>query len=209
MLQAPKTLIINPAIIESAAKAAQVLGTLLIIRPEDYSDTLLPYARSLAPSLTCENAMGYKSLILNSRVVELAFDTGIEDTIQKIREIKSDIILMVRIPLDSDAASRALNLSALEVDTLHFYGDEHGNEMNSEHPRFLKEMIREIHLKLVNGHGRAHGQSHHLRCRRCHCGSPPAHRFGVQVVLPLPKRSVMPCKNRRHHQSPMGQSEND
>jgi hypothetical protein len=151
MLQVPKSLIINPAIIESAAKAAQVLGTLLIIRPEDYSDTLLPYARSLAPSLTCENAMSYKSLILNSRVVELAFDTGIEDTIQKIREIKSDIILMVRIPLDSDAASRALNLSALEVDTLHFYGDEHGNEMNSEHPRFLKEMIREIHLKLVNG----------------------------------------------------------
>jgi len=151
MLQVPESLIINQAIIESAAKAAQVLGTLLIIRPEDYSDTLLPYARSLAPSLTCENAMDHRSLILNSRVVELAFDMGIEDTIQKIREIKSDIILMVRIPLDSDAASRALNLSALEVDTLHFYADEHGNELNTEHPRFLKEMIREIHLKLVNG----------------------------------------------------------
>ena len=151
MLQVPKSLIINQAIIESAAKAAQVLGTLLIIRPEDYSDTLLPYARSLVPSLTSENAMDYKSLILNSRVVELAFGTGIEDTIQKIREIKSDITLMVRIPLDSDAASRALNLSALEVDTLHFYADEHGNELNTEHPRFLKEMIREIHLKLVNG----------------------------------------------------------
>jgi hypothetical protein len=151
MLQVPENLIINPAIIESAAKAAQVLGTLLIIRPEDYSDTLLPYVRSLVPSLTCENAMDYKSLILNSRVVELAFDTGIEDTIQKIRELKSDIILMVRIPLDSDAASRALNLSGLEVDTLHFYADEHGNEINTEHPRFLKDMIREVHLKLVNG----------------------------------------------------------
>ena len=151
MLQVPESLIINKAIIESAAKAAQVLGTLLIIRPEDYSDTLLPYARSLVPSLTSENAMDDKSLILNSRVVELAFDTGIEDTIQKIRELKSDIILMIRIPLDSDAASRALNLSALEVDTLHFYADEHGNELNTEHPRFLKEMIREIHLKLVNG----------------------------------------------------------
>jgi hypothetical protein len=151
MLQVPKSLIINPAIIESAAKASQVLGTLLIIRPEDYSDTLLPYALSLVPSLTSENAMDYKSLILNSRVVELAFETSIEDTIQKIRQIKSDIILMVRIPLDSDAASRALNLSALEVDTLHFYADEHGNEMNTEQPRFLKEMIREVHLKLVNG----------------------------------------------------------
>ena len=151
MLQVPESLIINQAIIESAAKAAQVLGTLLIIRPEDYSDTLLPYARSLVPSLTSENAMDDKSLILNSRVVELAFDTGIEDTIQKIRELKSDIILMIRIPLDSDAASRALNLSALEVDTLHFYADDYGNELNTEHPRFLKEMIREIHLKLVNG----------------------------------------------------------
>jgi ferredoxin len=151
MLQVPESLIINQAIIESAAKAAQVLGTLLIIRPEDYSDTLLPYARSLIPSLTSKNAMDYKSLILNSRVVELAFGTGIEDTIQKIREIKSDIILMVRIPLDSNAASRALNLSALEVDTLHFYADEHGNELNTEQPRFLKDMIREVHLKLVDG----------------------------------------------------------
>jgi ferredoxin len=151
MLQVPESLIINQAIIESAAKAAQVLGTLLIIRPEDYSDTLLPYARNLIPSLTSENAMDYKSLIHNSRVVELVFGTGIEDTIQKIREIKPDIVLMVRIPLDSNAASRALNLSALEVDTLHFYADEHGNEIDTEHPRFLKEMIREVHLNLVNG----------------------------------------------------------
>lgn len=151
MLQVPESLIINQAIIESAAKAAQVLGTLLVIRPEDYSDTLLPYSRSLIPSLTSENAMDYKSLILNSRVVELTFGTGIEDTIQNIREIKSDIILMVRIPLDSNAASRALNLSALEVDTLHFYADEHGNQLNTEQPQFLKEMIREVHLKLVNG----------------------------------------------------------
>jgi hypothetical protein len=94
--------------------------------------------------------MNHEALIQQSRVVELAFDNAIEDTIHHIRKIKSDIILMVRIPLDADAASRALELSALEVDTLHFYSDEHGNELNAEHPRFLKEMIREVHLALVN-----------------------------------------------------------
>jgi hypothetical protein len=93
----------------------------------------------------------HRSLILNSRAVELGFGTDIEDTIHNIRKIKSDIVLMVRIPLDADAASRALTLSALEVDTLHFYADQHGNELNAEHPRFLKEMIREIHLTLVDG----------------------------------------------------------
>jgi len=95
--------------------------------------------------------MDHQSLILNSRAVELAFGTDIEATIHNIRKIKSDIVLMVRIPLDADAASRALKLSALEVDTLHFYADEYGNELNAEHPRFLKEMIREVHLALVNG----------------------------------------------------------
>ena len=151
MFQIPESLIVNQPIVESAARAAQVLNTFLIIRPEDYSDTLLPYARSLIPSLTCDNAMDHQSLILKSRSVELAFGTNIEDTIQKVREIKSDIVLMVRIPLDADAASRALKLSVLGVDTLHFFADEHGNELNTEHPRFLKEMIREVHLKLVNG----------------------------------------------------------
>ena len=151
MLQMPNSLIINPPIIESAAKAAQALGTLLIIRPEDYSDTLLSYARSLIPSLTCDNAMDHQSLILSSRAVELAFGKDIQDTIQNIRNIRSDIVLMIRIPMDADAASRALQLSTLEVDTLHFYADEYGNELNAEHPRFLKEMIREVHLKLVNG----------------------------------------------------------
>jgi len=151
MFQLPENLMINQQVVESAAKAAQGLGTLMIIRPEDYSDTLLLYARSLIPSLTCDNAMDHQSLILKSRGVELAFGTDIEDTIHNIRKIKSDIVLMVRIPLDADAASRALKLSALEVDTLHFYADEHGNELNTEYPRFLKEMIREVHIELVNG----------------------------------------------------------
>jgi len=151
MFQMPKSLIINQPIVESAAKAARVLDTFLIIQPEDYSDSLLPYARNLIPSFTCANAMDHDALIQQSRVVELAFGTDIEGTIQNIRKIKSDIVLMIRIPMDANAASRALKLSALEVDTLHFYADEYGNELNAEHPRFLNEMIREVHLKLVNG----------------------------------------------------------
>ena len=154
MFQLPDTLIVNQPIIESAARAAQVLGTLLIIRPEDYSERLLPYQRNLIPRLTGDNALSDRALILGSRAVELGYNTDIEDTIHKIRRIKPDGVLMVRAPLDADAAARALRLSALEVDTLHFYADEYGNELNSRRPRFLKEMIRQIHLKLVNGSAR-------------------------------------------------------
>ncbi|MEJ2657635.1 MAG: glutamate synthase-related protein [Desulfobacterales bacterium] len=150
MFRLPDNLIINLPIVESAARAAQMVGTLLIIRPEDYSDTLLPYARNLILSLTNDNFADHKAFIRQSRAIELEFCTHIEDTIRNIRKIKPDIVLIIRIPLNADAASRALKLSTLDVDTLHFYADEHGGELDTEHPRFLKEMIREVHLKLVN-----------------------------------------------------------
>jgi ferredoxin len=151
MFQMPESLIVNQPVIESAARAAQVLGTLMILRREDYSERLLPYTRHLIPRLTRGNALQDRQLILNSRAVELAYDADIEAAVHEIRGINPDVVLMVRVPLDAAAASRALQLSALEVDTLHFCGDEYGNELNTPQPRFVKEMIREIHLKLVKG----------------------------------------------------------
>jgi glutamate synthase domain-containing protein 2 len=35
------------------------------------------------------------------------------------------------------------------VDTLHFYADGNGNELDTSQPQFLKEMIRQVHLALV------------------------------------------------------------
>ena len=151
MLRLPDDLIINSSIVESAARAAGELGTMLLIRPEDYSDSLLPYARNLVPCLSSDNLADHEALIEQSRAIELAFSSDIEKNLGDIRKIKTDMIIIVRIPLNADAASRALELSVLDVDTLHFYADEHGNELDSEHPRFLKDVIREVHLKLVNG----------------------------------------------------------
>jgi hypothetical protein len=149
MFQLPATLILNEQILLSAAKAARILGTLMLIRPQDHK-VLSPYADNLIPCLSCANYMDYKELILKSRVVELADAPDIEKTITEIRAIKPDSFIIIGIPLDATAASRALELSYAHVDTLHFYADEHGKELNTEHPIFLKEMIREIHLKLVD-----------------------------------------------------------
>ncbi|MGA8180664.1 MAG: glutamate synthase-related protein, partial [Desulfobacterales bacterium] len=154
MLRLPDDLIINSSIVESAARAAQMTGTFLMIRPSDYSDALSPYARNLVPCLSGDNLADHVGLIRQCRAIELAYGKAIEDNLRMVRDVKSDIALIVRIPLNADAPSRALKLSALDIDTLHFYADEHGNELDTEHPRFLKDMIREVHLKLVNGSAR-------------------------------------------------------
>jgi hypothetical protein len=82
-------------------------------------------------------------------MVELGYESGIDETMAALRAMKPDVILSVGVPLDEKAAGRAVDLTLADADTIHFYADNHGNEQTAHNPRFLKEMIREIHLALV------------------------------------------------------------
>ena len=149
LFRLPEDLVKNESVIISAAKAAQVLKTMMFIIPQDYSADLTPYAENLIPCLTKHNFNEYLDLVKKSRAVELTYETGIEEVFPRLRAINPDLIIIVKIPLNSMAESRALELAGTGVDTLYFYADENGNELDSENPGFLKEMIREVHLKLV------------------------------------------------------------
>jgi len=151
LFQLPADLIISEQIRISAAKAARVLGSLMIVRPEDYTAALFPFAENLVPSVTADNFRYHQDLILKSRAVEVAYAFDLEKTFTRIRGLKPEIILMVRIPMDGRAATRALKLSNTGADTFHFFADAYGRELYAEKPRFLKEMIRLVHLELVDG----------------------------------------------------------
>lgn len=150
MFRLPTNLILNEKVLVSAAKAAQVLGTLMLIRPKDYTNALLPYAENLIPCLTRSNYEDHIDLIRKSRAVELEYSSDIDEAFVKIRALKPEIIIMAGIPLDARSADRAVQLVHTGVDTLHYSADEHGRELNTKDPRFIKEMIREVHLKLVD-----------------------------------------------------------
>ncbi len=149
LFQLSTDLMINEHLLLPAARAAHALGTLLLLRPRDFTTPLAPYAGSLVPCLTGEDFHQHAQLVHNSRVVELADAPGVEKHYDPLRALQPNIIVMVGLPLDERSISRAAELAPTGVDALHFYADTHGNERNAAHPRFLKEMIREVHLKLV------------------------------------------------------------
>jgi imidazole glycerol phosphate synthase subunit HisF len=82
-------------------------------------------------------------------MIELADSSEIEAAIDKIRIEKPAVFISVAVHLNAEAAPRVVQLAAMDVDTLHFYADDNGNELDTSQPRFLKEMIRQIHLALV------------------------------------------------------------
>ncbi len=145
----PESLIQNESILLSAATAAQLLGTMMLMPVARYSKVMAPYISSLIPCFNRENYQQHDDLTAACRAMAFHFESGIEDFFPDIRVKKPGVVIMVEMPLDSQAAGRALNLAKAGVDAIYFYADDHGRELNAENPRYLKDMIREVHLMLV------------------------------------------------------------
>lgn len=150
LLQAPDDLVKTETVLLAMGKAAAVLGTLMLIQPEDYTASLDPVAANLIPCITLDNWEAHADRIKPSRAVEIAYCDGVETCFDALRALNPDIAILVGAPLDDRAASRALTLTQANVDSIHFYADRHGNERNTPKPRFVKDMIRDIHLNLVD-----------------------------------------------------------
>lgn len=149
IFQEPEFGILSETVRLAMAEAAGEIGSLMFIKAENYSPRIAKYADSLIPRLTAANYQNNADLIQKSRMVEMADEPGIEKTFASLRRIKPGLFITVGLPLDTQAANRALEMAKASVDTIHFYGSEKGREVGTAQPRYLKDMIREIHLKLV------------------------------------------------------------
>ena len=147
--QEPKFGVLSETVLLAMAEAAHELGTLIFISPEKYSHAFTEYADSIVSCLTKANYQKYADLIQKSRMAELAYEPGIEKEFAKLRKIKPGLFISVGMPLDKQAAELAVLLTKRDVDTIHLYASDNGRELNADHPRYLKDMIREVHLKLV------------------------------------------------------------
>jgi ferredoxin len=145
----PQFGVLSENVLLSMAEAAHEIGTLLFIQPESYTPAFEKYALNLVPCLTRAKLPKYADLASRSRMIELSYEPGIGPELMKLKEAKPGLFISIGLPLDGGAAAAALELSKTLVDTIHFYGTDDGREVGAKNPRYLKDMIREVHLKLV------------------------------------------------------------
>jgi len=136
-------------VLTAAAEAAHRLGTMMFIRPGDCTQEILSRASSIVPCLVQENLQQYDALVGGSRMIELAHASGMDDTLAALRSRHPGLAVSVGMPLDFRSVDRAVHLARSEADTLHFYADDRGREQGTQNPRFLSDMIRDIHGRLV------------------------------------------------------------
>lgn len=89
-----------------------------------------------------------------TRMVEIPDSSNIKEEIKKLKDIHPKIIVSVRVNLDADGVKRTIELAEEDVEVLHIVADLNGNEIGVDNPRFIKDMIREIHTSLIKSGNR-------------------------------------------------------
>jgi ferredoxin len=89
-----------------------------------------------------------------TKLVEIPDSKEIGAQIDSIKKIHPSIIVAVRVPLDENATKRVNELSKIKVEVVHLIADVNGNEIGAKNPRFIKDIVREIHDNLIKNETR-------------------------------------------------------
>lgn len=149
VLQPAKDLVVNASVLTAMAQATRSLGTLMLVTSEQWVSELAPFADRLVPCLDSRRLDAFDERFADCPAVELTGLDGISGAAADLRRRRPDLTVFAGLPLDADTADAAVTLARAGIDTVHCYADDHGNQVGTDRPAFLKEMIRQVHLKLV------------------------------------------------------------
>jgi ferredoxin len=91
-----------------------------------------------------------KEVLRKTRLVEITDDGKVIERIKKLKSIHPDIVVAVRIELNSQGPGRAIELAGFEeIEVIHIVANLNGNEIGVKNPRFIKDMTLEIHTALI------------------------------------------------------------
>jgi ferredoxin len=141
-----------PHLLPIFAATARRTGTLFILDWEHYEllgaekEQYLPH---LVFHLSNDKPLPPPDILSKTRLVEIE-DGNVEKRIGELKAINPALVVMVRVPLDGDGEQRAIELARQpHVEAIHVVADVNGNQINETKPKFVKDMMRNIHTTLV------------------------------------------------------------
>ncbi len=128
-------------------------GSMAII---DWKDSDLPGVEkeknlsNIVFYLSKDTPLPPEGIIRKSRLVEIADGDNVERRIKELKSINPELVVAVRVALDTHGEPRAVELARQPfIEVIHVVADINGNQIGVEKPRFIKDMVRDIHTSLV------------------------------------------------------------
>jgi len=140
---------LSPSVMLSIAEAARRTGTMAYITKDLYGEYVEAYQPQLIPLLSAQEADTSTRMIRGAAMVELWYSEDAWDCAIRLKAAYPQTVISFRVPLDGNAKTVAATLSKAGAEVIHLCADYKGNELGKVPPRFVKDVVREIHLHLV------------------------------------------------------------
>ncbi|MEJ2739154.1 MAG: glutamate synthase-related protein [Dehalococcoidia bacterium] len=144
-----------PNLLPVFKEVAARTNILLIVDSEDWAvlksdeEKYLPH---IAFYLNDTAPLPQKELLQKTRLAEISDSTAVDRRIKELKDIHPELVIAVRVELNSAGVERAIELAQNpNIEVIHVIADTRGNEVGIENPRFVKDMVRQIHNDLVAG----------------------------------------------------------
>ncbi len=146
--------VLEPCIIETAKNT----GLIAIIDSKKWENIKLEnkeqYLNQVAFYLNPDGPKISKDIISKTRLVEIPDSNEVEKQIASIKKDYPGIIISVRVVLNENALKRSEELAKINVEVIHLVADINGNEIGDKTPRFIKDVVREVHGMLIKNEKR-------------------------------------------------------
>jgi ferredoxin len=134
------------AAIEQTAAATDLIAILDARRPPVNEKNLRHIAFYLSP----DSPLVPAEVLRKTRLVEIPDSPAVIERIKALKKIHPQIVVAIRVELTAAGVGRAIELAGLpEVEAIHVVADANGNEIGAPSPRFVKDMLRQIHTTLI------------------------------------------------------------
>jgi ferredoxin len=145
--------IMNEKVREGYLRAAEIVETLLVVPEQAIDWKLLPRLESIIPlfgSAAFDINERNTEIIKRARLIEIEDAPNACERLNSIKMINPQAVVSIRLPASKQVSARVEELTRAGAEAIHLVGVWQGNEPGEKHPRFMKDVLREVHLNLID-----------------------------------------------------------
>lgn len=147
-----------PALESSILITAKQTGLIAIIDSNKWKDIKLKnksdYLNIVGFYLNPDGPEISTDILSKTRLVEIHDNKDVKQHVDSLKKILPEIIVVVRVIMNDKAVKRVEELSKINIEAVHLVADLNGNEIGVKNPRFVKDVIRDIHGTLIKNETR-------------------------------------------------------
>ncbi|MBN2320877.1 MAG: alpha-hydroxy-acid oxidizing protein, partial [Acidobacteria bacterium] len=150
----------EPAILSSLALAASKLTTYITVHAENATEALKDYYSHLLIRIKQEEMTRFKDIIEWATIVEFESDKDPVAAIARAREINSNVLTVINVPVSESAAKTILEITRKGAETIHLSADIHGmsrdgisllDSLHTSHSLLVEEGLRDKVTLVASG----------------------------------------------------------